>query len=52
VVESTSGGSEIVYHLNGIWSAAHRLAQRPCDPLDPTLLARLSDVAAADRSSR
>jgi hypothetical protein len=45
VLESSSGKSEIVYHLNGIWSAAHRLAQRPCDPLDPALLARLDDAA-------
>jgi len=51
VVESTSGSSEIVHHLNGIWSAAHRLAQRPCDPLDPTLLTHLSDIAAAGGAS-
>jgi hypothetical protein len=45
VIESNSGASEIVYHLNGIWSAAQRLAQRACDPLDPALLARLRLVA-------
>ena len=52
VVEAKSGGSEIVHHLNGIWSAAHRLAQRPCDPLDSALLARLSDAADLGRPSR
>ena len=45
VVEAGSGASEIVYHLNGIWAAAERLAGRPCDPLDPALLARLAAVA-------
>lgn len=52
VVEAPSGASEIVHHLNGIWSAVHRLAQRPCDPLDPTLLARISNVTLVDRASR
>lgn len=51
VVESKSGASEIVYHLNGIWGAAQRLAQRPCDPLDPALLARLVRVANEGRTS-
>ncbi len=49
VIEASSGASEIVYHLNGIWSAAERLAGRPCDPLDPTLIARLTLVAAEER---
>ena len=45
VIESNSGASEIVYHLNGVWSAAQRLAHRACDPLDPALLSRLRLVA-------
>ena len=51
VVESNSGASEIVYHLNGIWSAAQRLAGGPCDPLDPSLLARLVSRANEGRRS-
>jgi hypothetical protein len=50
VIESNSGASEIVYHLNGIWSAAERLSGRRCDPLDPTLIARLAQVAGEARS--
>lgn len=45
IVESNNGPSEIVYHLNGIWSAAERLTGKPCDPLDAGLLAKLGAVA-------
>lgn len=50
VVEASSGASEIAHHLNGIWSSAERLAGRPCDPLDPVLLARLALAANEARS--
>ena len=50
VLASVSGASEIVYHLNGIWSAAERLAQRVCDPLDAELLVKLQ-LAAASRAA-
>ncbi len=46
VLEGKSGVSEIVYHLNGVWSAAERLAGRACDPLDPALLDRLEGATS------
>ena len=41
VLSSATGKSEMVENLAHLWSAAERLAGRPCDPLDPGLLARL-----------
>jgi hypothetical protein len=36
-----TGKTEIVEDLAHLWAAAERLIGRPCDPLDPALLARL-----------
>jgi hypothetical protein len=41
VLRSATGRTELVPHLAGMWSAADRLARRPCDPLDFELIAAL-----------
>ena len=41
VLRAATGRSEIVADLVGMWAAAERLAGRPCDPLDPALVADL-----------
>jgi hypothetical protein len=43
VLRSATGRQELVPHLPGMWAAAERLAGRPCDPLDPALIAALED---------
>lgn len=43
LLENRAGASEEVYQLNGIWSAAEALAGRPCDPLDPELIASIKE---------
>ncbi|MCY4451436.1 MAG: hypothetical protein OXC01_05760 [Immundisolibacterales bacterium] len=42
VLRTKTGRSEVVPDLGALWPAAERLLGRPCDPLDPGLLARLS----------
>jgi hypothetical protein len=41
VLRGPTGRQEVVPDLIGMWAAAERLAGRPCDPLDPALIARL-----------
>lgn len=41
VLRSATGRQELVPNLVGMWVAAERLAGRPCDPLDPDLIAAL-----------
>ena len=41
VLRSATGRQELVPNLIGMWTAAERLAGRPCDPLDPDLIAAL-----------
>ena len=41
VLRSATGRTELVPHLAGMWSAADRLAGRPCDPLALELIAAL-----------
>jgi hypothetical protein len=41
VLRSATGRQELVPNLVGMWAAAERLAGRPCDPLDPDLIADL-----------
>jgi hypothetical protein len=43
VLRSATGREVLVPHLAGMWAAAERLASRPCDPLDPDLIAALED---------
>ena len=42
VLRTKTGRSELVPDLGSLWPAAERLLGRPCDPLDPDLLAHLS----------
>ena len=42
VLRTKTGRSELVPHLGELWPAAERLLGRPCDPLDPELLARIA----------
>jgi hypothetical protein len=46
VVRSATGRQELVPNLVGMWSAAEKLAGRPCDPLDSDLIAALEDHRA------
>ena len=41
LLSTATGKTEIVDNLTHIWSAAEKLIGRPCDPLDPALLAEL-----------
>ena len=41
MLRSATGRTELVPHLAGMWSAADRLAARPCDPLALELIAAL-----------
>lgn len=41
LLRSATGRAELVPHLAGMWSAAEKLAGRPCDPLAPDLIAAL-----------
>jgi hypothetical protein len=41
VLRSATGRVEVVPDVVGMWSAAEKLASRPCDPLDPALIAAL-----------
>jgi hypothetical protein len=43
VLRSATGREVLVPNLVGMWSAAEKLAGRPCDPLDPDLIAALED---------
>ncbi|UHC18621.1 hypothetical protein LRS73_12660 [Methylobacterium currus] len=36
-----TGRSAVVDHLGALWPAAERLSGRPCDPLDPVVIAAL-----------
>ena len=42
VLRTKTGRGELVSDLGGLWPAVERLLGRPCDPLDPELLARLA----------
>jgi hypothetical protein len=41
LLRSATGREALVPDLVGVWATAERLAGRPCDPLDPELLAAL-----------
>ncbi len=45
VLSTATGKNEIVDNLAHLWAAAERLLGRPCDPLDPALLAGLESDA-------
>ncbi len=39
LLSTATGKTEMVENLSHLWSVAERLSGRPCDPLDPALLA-------------
>ena len=41
LLSTRTGKTEIVDNLTHLWARAEALSGRPCDPLDPDLLARL-----------
>jgi hypothetical protein len=45
VLRSATGQMALVPHLGALWPAADRLAKRPCDPLDQTLIAQLKRLS-------
>ena len=47
LLRSATGQAILVPHLGALWPAADRLARKPCDPLDPELIAALKQAAAA-----
>jgi hypothetical protein len=44
VLASRTGKTEVVEDLGHLWSAAERMIGRPCDPLDPELIARIETL--------
>ncbi len=45
VIATRTGRQEIVDNTAHLWQAAARLRGKPCDPLDPLLIARLESEA-------
>jgi hypothetical protein len=43
LLATATGKTEIVDNLTHLWALAEQLAGRPCDPLDPALLAALAN---------
>ncbi|MCO5151585.1 MULTISPECIES: hypothetical protein [unclassified Shinella] len=41
ILATRTGKSEMIDDLGHLWPAAERLAGRPCDPLDPSLITRM-----------
>jgi hypothetical protein len=49
VLDNGKGAVYIVQHLGQLWPEAERLAGRPLDPLDPSLLEHLENLAGKPR---
>ncbi len=45
LLSSHTGRTQVVQHLAALWPAAAELTNRPCDPLDPGLIAKLEGRA-------
>ena len=43
-LSSRTGRTEVVDNLAKVWQAAERILGRACDPLDPSLLARMEQI--------
>lgn len=43
VLSGRTGRREVVNGLGELWSAAERISGRPCDPLDPEVIAAMQD---------
>ena len=50
VLQNAQGRTLNMYNLAGIWADVDRMAERPCDPLDPALIARIAQMP--DRAPR
>jgi hypothetical protein len=48
VLRSATGKSALVPHLGALWPAADQLSGRPCDPLDPELIAALQRASSGE----
>jgi len=46
-LSSRTGRTEIIDNLVQVWQAAERILGRACDPLDPSLVARLEQTERA-----
>ena len=46
LLSNRTGQTALVQHLGALWPAAERLAKRPLDPLDPDLIAALTQHGA------
>ena len=46
VLSTATGKTEMVDHLGHLWATAETLLGRPCDPLDPALIARMEEERA------
>ena len=46
VLSTATGKSAMVDHLGHLWATAETLLGRPCDPLDPALIARMEEERA------
>jgi hypothetical protein len=44
LLSSRTGRTEIVDNLSQVWQAAERILGRACDPLDPSLIARIEQI--------
>lgn len=44
VIATRTGKSEIIEDIGHLWPTAERLSGRPCDPLDPALIARMESA--------
>jgi hypothetical protein len=47
-LKNRTGRTEIVGNLSQVWQAAERILGRPCDPLDPALIARMEQLERMD----
>ena len=44
LLSSRTGKTEIIEDLGHLWPAAERMIGRPCDPLDPDIIARAEAI--------
>ncbi len=44
VLASRTGKTEVIEDIGHLWPAAERMIGRPCDPLDPELIARIETL--------
>jgi hypothetical protein len=48
LLSSRTGRTEIIDNLTQVWQAAERILGRACDPLDPSLIARIEQIRRSD----